>query len=158
MSRKRTHRKPHTGLHPLDLMRATQPMPADRVQTIMVKIHDAFDCMRAGTADQDLFDRLAIVLNVGLVRSEQIGPAGVEVFRAAQEGLRESAEIAGRHGRYGFSGPGLEALRQAVALYEEILAASSPLQMARAQDEVMRRFRRKQVACTQALAVRALCG
>jgi len=153
MTRKRTHRKYKPGLHPLDLIAAAQPMTADRVMTIMVKIHDAFAHLRSGGQDYDLFDRIAVCMNVGLVRSESIGPEGVELFKAAQDALMDAARIREAHGKFGFTGLGLEALKEAVALYEELLALSSPLQMNAAQNEVIRRIRVGAVYCPQALAV-----
>jgi hypothetical protein len=153
LMRKKTHRKPKTGLHPLDLLNAVKPMDASRVLTIMTKIHDAFAHLRGGGQDYDLFDRLAVVMNVGLIRSEQIGQEGVELFQSAQSALMDAARIRETHGKFGFTGPGLEAVKEAVVLYEEILSASSPLQMARAQDEVLRRIRMGEVYCPQALAV-----
>ncbi|GAB3763543.1 hypothetical protein GCM10028796_17220 [Ramlibacter monticola] len=153
MSRKRTHRKYQPGMHPLDLLAACRPMSARQVQGCMLRIHDAFAQLRGGGADQDLFDRIAVVINVGLIRSEQIGQQGVELFQAAQKALMEAARIRCDHGRFGFTGPGLETLKEAIALYEEILAASSPRQMNLAQDEVLRRIRMGEVYCPEALAV-----
>lgn len=155
MSRKATRRKYRPGLHPLDVIAASQPMKADRVQTIMVKIHDAFAHLRSGGTDRDLFDRVAVCMNVGLVRCEAIGPEGVDLFKRAQDALMESARICEKHGKFGFTGPGLETIREAVALYAELLAASSPRQMNEAQNEVIRRIRIGAVYCPQALAVEA---
>jgi hypothetical protein len=151
--RKATRRKYKTGVHPMELLRAAQPMAPSEVTRIMCKIHDAFARLRSGETDPDLFDRLAVVMNIGLIRSEAIGQQGVELFKAGQAALMEADDIYGRHGKYGFTGPGLEWMRQAIALYEEILAASTPLQMAKAQDECMRRIRMNEVFCPKALAV-----
>jgi hypothetical protein len=153
--RKATKRKAKGHIHPMDLLMAARPMPASEVTRIMVKVHDAFARLRSGETDPDLFDRLAVVLNVGLIRCESIGQVGVDVFKAAQAALMEADDIYSRHGRYGFTGQGLDAMKEAVALYEEILAASSPLQMAKAQNEVMRRIKDGEVHCPKALAVEA---
>lgn len=141
MTRKRTHRRYHAGMHPLDKIAACQPFPEAEITRILLKVHDAFAQLRNGSKDPDLFDRLAAVLNVGLVRSEDIGQQGVEVFKAAQAALMEADRIFATHLHYGFTGPGLEAMRGAIALYEEILQASTPLQMHQAQEECMRRIR-----------------
>jgi hypothetical protein len=153
MTRKHTKRKHHSVSHPFDAIAASQPMPEDQVTRIMIKIHDSFAHLRSGGTDVDLYDRLAIVMNVGMVRSEEIGQAGVDVFKAGQLALIDADRFHSTHGRYGFTGRGLEAMREAVALYGEILAASSPLQMHQAQQEVMRRFRTGQVYSPKALAV-----
>lgn len=138
--RKQTKRKHRAGLHPLDAIAACQPFPEPEITRILLKVHDAFARLRNGSTDTDLFDRLAAVLNVGLVRSEAIGPQGVEVFKAAQQALMRADEIFGSHGRYGFTGAGLEAMKHGIALYEEILRASTPRQMHDAQMECMRRI------------------
>jgi hypothetical protein len=124
--RKATKRKHRPGLHPLDAITACQPFPEAEVTRILIKVHDAFAQLRNGSADVDLFDRMAAVLNVGMVRCEAIGQQGVEVFKRAK--------------RFGFTGPGLVAMRLAIALYEEILRASTPRQMADAQQECIRRI------------------
>jgi len=135
---KRKHRP--AGLHPLDAILASQPFPESELTRILLKVHDAFLQLRNGTTDTDMFDRLAMVMNVGLVRSEAIGEAGVEVFLAAQKAMRECDDIYGRHQRFGFTGPGLDAMKAAVLLYEEILCASTPLQMHHAQQVVVKRI------------------
>ncbi len=49
-------------------------------------------------------------------------------------------DIFGRHKRYGFHGPDLEAVTDSVNLYEEILRNSTPNQMAAAANESARRM------------------
>jgi len=139
--KKHTKRKYQPGMHPLDAITANQPFPDAVITQILLKVHDAFAQLRNGTTECDLFDRIAAVLNVGVVRSEAIGKEGVQVFQAAQAALMECDDLFGRHKRFGFTGPGLEAMKEAIALYEEILRASTPLQMAKAQEECVRRVR-----------------
>jgi hypothetical protein len=139
--RKATRRKLRPGLHPLDAITASLPFPDAELTRILVKVHDAFACLRNGSCDVDLFDRMAAVLNVGMVRCEAIGPEGVEVFKEAQAALMKADELFGANGRFGFTGPGLEAMKTAIELYEQILRASTPRQMADAQQECMRRVR-----------------
>ena len=142
MSRKRTTRRYRPGMHPLDAITACQPFPEAEVTRILLKVHDAFVHLRTGGADPEMFDRIAAVLNVGMVRSESIGQEGVEAFKAAQAALMEADRFFGAHRRFGFTGPGLQAMKDAIALYEEILKASTPRQMADAQAECMRRIQR----------------
>lgn len=141
MSRKRTRRKYRPGLHPLDAITACQPFPEAELTRILLKVDAAFEHLSSGGSDVDQFDRMAAVLNVGMVRCEEIGQRGVDVFKAAQAALMQCDELFGRHKRFGFTGPGLEAVRDAIALYADILRASSPLQMSKAQEECMRRVR-----------------
>lgn len=143
MTRKHTRRRPHAGLHPLDAITACQPFPDGEIARILLKVDSAFEHLSSGGADVDQFDRMAAVLNVGMVRSEQIGnaEAGVALFKEAQAALMDCDARLALCGRYGFSGPGLEAMRAAVGLYGEILRASTPRQMHLAQQECMRRVR-----------------
>lgn len=141
MTRKRTNRQYRPRLNPLDGIAACQPFPEAEITRILIKVHSAFEAVRTGGTDVDQFDRLAAVLNVGMVRSEAIGEVGVEVFKAAQAALMEADALYGRHGRYGFTGPGLEAMKEAIALYEQLLRLSTPLQMTKVQEECMRRLR-----------------
>ena len=139
MTRKRTHRKHRPGMHPLDAITACQPFPEGEIARILLKVDSAFEHLSNGGSDVDQFDRMAAVLNVGMVRSEAIGEEGVALFKEAQAALMECDELFGRHGKYGFTGPGLEAMRAAVSLYGDILRASTPRQMADAQQECIRR-------------------
>jgi len=142
---KRKHRP--AGMHPLDAVTACRPFPAAELTRILLKVDAAFEHLSTGGADPDHFDRMAAVLNVGLIRAEQIGGdtdpvrnPGVALFLRAQAALMECDEKFGKHGKYGFTGRGLDAMKDAISLYEEILCASSPLQMHRCQQEVMRRI------------------
>lgn len=144
MTRKATRRKLRPGLHPLDAITACQPFPESEITRILVKVHDAFVHLRTGGTDPDKFDRIAAVLNVGLVRSERIGPEGVEVFKAAQAALMQCDQIYGAHRRFGFTGPGLQDMKDAIELYEAILRESTPRQMADAQQECIRRIQKGQ--------------
>lgn len=141
MSRKRAHRKHRpAGIHPLDAIAAVQPFPQEAITRILIKVHESFDDLKKGGTDCDHFDRMAAMLNVGLVRAESIGKPAEQIFLRAQMALRESDDIYGRHGRFGFTGPGLEAMVDAIALYEQVLTLSTPRQMDDAQKECIRRI------------------
>lgn len=150
MKRRRIYRKPRTGLTFHEVLQAHQPFPPADADQIMVRINDAFGQVAAGSTDEDLFDRLAAMANVGLIRCEEIGREGEEVFRAAQAALMQADGLRGRHGRPGFTGPGLEDMRAAIAVYDEVLRASTPRQMTLALQECMRRIRTGQVERTPA--------
>jgi hypothetical protein len=124
---------------------ASQPFPPSELTRILIKVNDAFGELKNGTTSDEMFDRMAAVLNVGMVRCEVIGQGGVEVFKAAQQALMSCDDLKSRHGKYGFTGPGITAMQDAIALYSEILKASTPLQMERAQQECIRRIRAGQI-------------
>lgn len=153
--RKSTHRKHRPGLHPLDAITACQPFQQAEVTRILLKVHTAFDSLSKGGSDVDQFDRMAAVLNVGLIRSESIGQGAVDMFKRAQAALMECDDLFGRHRKFGFTGPGLEAMKDAIALYEQLLKNSTPRQMHDAQLECVRRVQAGQYEQAQAATAAA---
>lgn len=153
--KKHTNRKVRAGMHPLDVFAACRPYPEAQATTILLRAREAFDHLKNGGADTDLFDRVGGVLNVGLVRSEEIGgvdsPA-VQAFRDAQFALMQCDTAMARHGRYGFTGPGLQAMVDAYSVYEQILRASSQRQMHMAMQECIRRMHAAQAECPSHIA------
>lgn len=117
-----------------------QDMPAEKVVDIITKLTDAFGRLASGSSDCELFDRLAAAINVGLIRAEAIDPLVEQMMLRARDALIEADGIYGRHKRYGFSGPGLEAMKDGLQVYEEILSKSTPAQMQAALEESARRM------------------
>lgn len=117
-----------------------QDMPAEKVVDIMTKLTDAFARMAEGSTNCELFDRLAAAINVGLIRAEAIDPLVEEVMVRAINAMNEADGIYGRHRRYGFTGPGLEAMKDGLQVYQEILSKSAPAQMEAALEESARRM------------------
>lgn len=108
---------------------ANQPMQEAVADLSLTRLHAAFADLRTGSTDDDLFDRLADAVNVGLIRAEQIDELCVVPMLAARDALLRCDDIRGKHGRYGFDGPGLQAMATGLEVYEEILRNSTPLQM-----------------------------
>lgn len=107
---------------------------------IMAILRSAFNDMREGTADPDMFDRLAAAFNVGMIRAESIDPMLLQIFHDAANAMREADGIWARHHRYGFTGPGLQAVVIALDAYEQLLRLSNPIQMKQALEESARRM------------------
>lgn len=105
----------------------------------------AFERLKAGDAESDDFDRLAMSLNVGKVRAMEIDPALADEIEAAQTAMTEVRARFERIGKWGFSAPQLAAVTHALQAYEAIHDASSPMQMERAR-RVVERVILKQVA------------
>lgn len=122
---------------------------ADRV---MLRAHAAFDELRHDRADEatahQLMHILADTINTALIRAEVIDPAIEAPLNAAVEAMQRADDRQAIHGRYGFDGPGLKAIREALEIYEEILRHSSEKQMIDAEAEgrrrAMRQFREQQ--------------
>lgn len=118
----------------------SQPTPAADVTKIMVSVRMSYERLKLGDAPASDFERLAAVLNVGLIRSESIGTEVVEAMKLAMEAILNCHRLHERHGRWGFTGPDLQAMNAALEFYEQILAKSSPNQMEAAVKESYRRM------------------
>lgn len=125
---------------------ARQPMARAVADDVMAKLYSAFGDLKGGSTDDDLFDRLAAAINVGIVRAEQISSACVAPMLAARDALIRCDDIRGRHGRYGFDGPGLAAMAAGLDLYEEMVRNSTPQQMREAMTASLARMRRQAAA------------
>lgn len=113
--------------------------PQDNADAIMLKIRTAYELLKCGQATDEQFDRVASALNVGLCRAELIDPLAEHTINEGIEAMYGCAGIFERHGRYGFTGPGLLAMNDAIDLYESILRLSTPRQMEDAKDAAYRR-------------------
>lgn len=149
MTRGRTPRQRHRAApDPTTWARtiaASLPMHEAIGDDIMIKLHAAFADLQSGSADDDLFDRLAGAINIGIIRAEQIDALCVTPMLAARDALVRCDAIRGKHGRYGFDGPGLQAVAEALELYEQMLRNSTPKQMRAAMTLSIARMH-KQVA------------
>ncbi|WP_395055230.1 hypothetical protein [Polaromonas sp.] len=114
-----------------------QPAHADKVMDL---VRTACDRLKDGTADAGDYDRVAAAFNVALIRAESIDPLVVETMNAGIVALLRCDAIWQRHRKYGFHGPDLEPLEDAMGLYEQILRLSTPRMMEDAVVEAARRM------------------
>lgn len=124
----------------IDAIAGSKPPPEEDATLVVNRVRFAFEKLKNGTTDCAQFDRLAACINVGMIRAESIDPFCVQTMAAAIQALGRVDAIYGRHRRYGFHGPDLEVVKDAVHLYEEILRNSTPLQMEAAVNESARRM------------------
>lgn len=124
------------------LIAARQVPTASKGDDIMTKLFSAFADLKAGSTDDELFDRLSATLNAVMVRAEQIDELCLAPLHAAADALKRCDAIRGRHGRYGFDGPGLQAMAASLEVCEAITRNSSPKQMLDAFVESVARMRR----------------
>jgi len=118
---------------------ASRTMAPALAVEIMTKLHSAFHDLRNGSIDDELFERVAASINVGIVRAEQIDELCVAPMLAMRDALIRCDEIRGRHGRYGFDGSGLQAMADGLDVYEEMVRKSTPNQMRAAMSISMQR-------------------
>ena len=135
---KRMHRDPMAAVH---VLAANTEQPRENADRIMVALRLAFEKLKIGTGDIEHFDRLAAAVNVGLIRAELIDPLAAETMVRGVAALMNCAAIHERHGKFGFTGPDLVAMGDALDLYEGILRLSTPKQMLDALDMAAARMR-----------------
>lgn len=116
---------------------------------LMLELYQCFDALKAGSTDVEHFNRLGSSLNTALVMAERIAPEAEDVIKAAHAAMGECDALHARHGRFGFTGPGMTAVADALALYAQIISLSTPRQILAAVDQGHQRM------CQQVLAQRA---
>jgi hypothetical protein len=135
--RQRWTADPLAWAHTITASQDQQPAHADKV---MALVRTACDKLKDGTAGAEHFDRVAGAFNVGLIRAESIDPLVVETMNAGIAAMQRCDAIWQRHRKYGFHGPDLEPLEDAMGLYEQILRLSTPRMMEDAVVEAARRM------------------
>ena len=125
----------------IHVLAANSEQPEANANRIMLTLRVAFEKLKTATEDDAQFDRLAAAINVGLIRAEAIDKRAEEVMLAGVQAMMSCACIYERHGRYGFTGPDLLAMNDAMDLYENILRLSTPKQMLDALDVAAARMR-----------------
>lgn len=113
--------------------------PQDNADKIMEKIRVAFELLKSGQAVESNFDTVACALNVGLTRAELIDALVEETMQKGIDAMYNCFDINERHGRYGFAGPDIVAVTDAINVYDGILRLSTPRMMNDAADTAHRR-------------------
>lgn len=130
----------HTAAWDTKVLDGLQDLNEEHAESILVKVKAAFELLRTGGGEPKHFDRLASAFNVALIRAEAIDPLAEQTMLAGIEAMQRCDGIWQRHGRFGFTGPDLIAVKDAIELYEGILRLSKPLQMEAAVTEAARRM------------------
>jgi hypothetical protein len=128
---------PDAGLRLLNSARPYEPgeMAAEHVITT-----ECFVRLRDGSGTEDDFDRISMILNVGLIRAETIDPSLVHTMQAGQEAMCRMKDRYLRGMRFGFDAQGLRDTMAALDDYQTIMDASTPLQMMAAIKEAFSRM------------------
>jgi len=136
-TRQMYHIDPMAGLRLLDHARPYEPgeMLAEHVLT-----RAAFERLRTGVGDEADFDRVSMLLNIALVRAEDIDALLVETIVRGQMAFVRCKDRYLRGLAMGFDAQGLQDMPAALDALEAITDASSPLQLKRAISEAYRRI------------------
>ena len=100
----------------------------------------AFERLRTGMGDEADFDRVSMLLNVGMIRAESISHDIVLIMKDGQHAMNRMKARYLKVAAMAFDGPGIEAVDYALETYQSIMDMSSPLQMIKAIQEAYKRI------------------
>lgn len=113
---------------------------AAAVAKLMLELRVVYERVKGGEPLPHDIYTLGFLLNTAIVRAESIGQPLVEAFEDAGRALEECEALQARHGRCGFTGPGILQMNAAMDLYADLLGMSSARQMDDAKNEAWRRM------------------
>lgn len=126
------------------LMNKLQPFTPDELLKLELPIRMAFEAIKTGRGTlQDISD-LGVAINATMVRAESIDPLCLQTAIAARDALLRCLHRHTATGRVGFDGPAIAEVELGIDLHEQLLRLSTPLQMADALREVLRRTSNKE--------------
>jgi len=139
------NRKPRKAYRPrpvlLDALTRLQPASADHRQAVLMKFHTALDAMARGAHPgpsewRDMADAINTIEALTQTMDLLQPSATMPTVDAAKEAM-VAAERRYRHtGRAGVDGPGLQALRDALGMYQQCATGFTQHAMAQARDIV----------------------
>ena len=141
----RKRRAPVDQMGGLRLLNELKPFDQAEQMSLALPPRLAFQSIKDGRGVESDFDTLAAVVNVAMVRCEEIGQPGVELCQEAQACLMDMKVRQARTGRWGFDYRALQAIPPAIDLHEQLLELSTPKQMMDAMREVVKRMNAGQV-------------
>ena len=104
-------------------------LSATQQQVFSNQIRTSFERIKNGQPEPDDFNLLATSLNVLMVRSEAIHESCVAIVVNAMVALERCRQRFNQNGQWGFDGPSLQDMNEAMDLQDEILSKSTPAQM-----------------------------
>ena len=110
---------------------------------LMLELHQCFDALKNGSTDDELFNRLGSSLNTALILAERIDQQVVDVVLEAHQAMYRCRERFDKHGRFGFDGPGITAMVDALDVYDQMVRLSTPKQILSASAEAVKRMHRQ---------------
>ena len=120
---------------------ASQDYTPEQAWEIIEPVQVAVQRLLDGTADAADYRRVGCAFNVGAVRAAHIkgnnAPA-LAIFRAAGQAMGHAERLKEQHGKLGLTGPGRQAVREAMEVYEMLIRESSPRQMYDAENEMVK--------------------
>ena len=134
---------PLAALITLQQNQQTKPSQADG---LMLELHQCFDALKNGSTDDELFNRLGSSLNTALILAERIDQQVVDVVLEAHQAMYRCRARFDKHGRFGFDGPGIAAMVDALDVYDQMVRLSTPKQILDASSEAFKRMKKQMEA------------
>lgn len=125
------------------VMTKLQPFTPEELTRLELPIRVSFEAMKSGKGSQSDYQDLADAINVAMVRAEAIDPMAELMVLKARDAMMRLLERFTRTGRWGFDGPAIAQVEEAVEFHEQLLRLSTPQQMIDALREVYRRCDRE---------------
>lgn len=121
---------------PLVLLDKARPYDEAETAGEHLLVRAALDRLVEGSGDEADYIHVAMRINVSKVRALTIDAGLSDQLELAQDAMARAHQRHNERGRYGFDGPGLAQVREAIDAAETIVNASTPLQMRAARDVV----------------------
>lgn len=116
----------------IDKANACRPFTEEETATAHALTALAWQALQDGSGTEDDFDRVGKVINLAKIRALEINQGLANDLEKAQDAMTACKARFVKHGRFGFTGPELLVMRDAMAYQVDIVNASSPEQMRRA--------------------------
>lgn len=121
-------------------------MTDDQLRDLGFAVHLAIERMRLGCSLEEDFGALAAAANVSLILCERgVAADQIDLVKRGQDALVFAAERNRRLGKWGFSGPEMQAVNAVIALHEQQIAAVPRALCRDAMREAIRRADRGDV-------------
>lgn len=131
-------------LKPMQLLSDCRPYEADEILGDLINIEESYGRIKTGHGTQKDADRISIAINLTKLRAMDIDHGLADMVEAGQDAMRRCLARYEEHQRLILDGPGMQDVRQALDIHEEVLRHSTPKQMMDAMD-TMRRIIFKQL-------------
>lgn len=137
------HRKPNLVKVPdtevaMTLLKHCRPYDEGATTTEHIKTLDAFGRLKDGSAGKDDFRRVSKVLNLAMVRACEIDEALANMLHAPHAAMNNMRQRFLKTGKWGFDGPGMQAVADGLGIAQTIMDSSSPQQMINAEKTLFR--------------------
>ena len=144
-----SHAKRKYAADPLAIYRVLnriEPFDARELLRLELPIRMSYEAIKTGQGSESDFHDLAAAVNATLVRSEDVDPLCIVTAELARDALMRTWRRFEATGKWGFDGPALAEVEAGIALHEQLIRNSTPLQMMQAMRKVIARGKAGAVA------------